>query len=247
MRHAVIIAAGLGSRLAPAFTVPKPLVPIGGCPLLFWALYGAEQAGCREAVVVVGYRAAEIQDALRAGYRGRLTVRVVYDPAFIRQNGLSVLAARPYVESPFLLLMADHFVEPAAMASLRTLSPPEQGALLVVDPRLERIVDVEDATKVLVHEGRVVDIGKQLTSYNAVDTGIFVATLELMDAIAHVAESRGDASLTDGVRELAQVGRMWAAPLGDYFWQDVDSWQTYEAAQRWVQEHPTACRVEPLP
>ncbi|MDW7997705.1 MAG: NTP transferase domain-containing protein, partial [Bacteroidota bacterium] len=229
--------AGMGSRLVPFIHMPKPLLPVGGVPLLFRTLEGVEQAGCEEAILVVGFRAEEIQAHVQAQYRGRLRLRIVYNPAYQKQNGLSVLAARPYVESPFLLLMADHCVEAAAIGRLREWTPPEVGALLLVDSRLEQIADMEDATKVLVHEGNVVDIGKQLPHYNAVDTGIFLATLSLMEAIAAVAQRWGDASLTDGVRELARQGVMRAAEFGDYFWQDVDTLETYWIAERWAQQY----------
>jgi choline kinase len=234
MKHAVVIAAGMGSRLAPFLPVPKPLAPVGGRPLLFWALEGAERAGCREAVVVVGYRAEEIQQWVQSAYTGRLRLRFVYNPDFHKQNGISVLAARPYVEGSFLLLMADHIVEAAALERFRQRQGLNRGALLVVDSRIESIADLEDATKVLVQEGKVVEIGKELVHYTAVDTGIFWATRDLLDAIAAVVQLRGDASLTDGVRQLAHQGLMWAEELGDYFWQDVDTPQTYAVAQEWA-------------
>ncbi|MCS7177087.1 MAG: NTP transferase domain-containing protein [Candidatus Kapabacteria bacterium] len=237
MKQAVIIAAGLGSRLASFTHTPKPLLPVGGVPLLFWALKGAEQAGCQEAVIVLGFRAEEVREYVQAQYRGKLRLRMAYNPFYEKQNGLSVLAARPYVESPFLLLMADHCCEAAAFSRLRECWIPEVGALLVVDSRLEQIADLEDATKVLVREGRVVDIGKQIASYNAVDTGIFLATLDLVEAIAAVAERQGDAALTDGVRELCYQGKMWAIELGEYFWQDVDTPEAYWIAERWARQH----------
>ncbi|GBD07526.1 Bifunctional IPC transferase and DIPP synthase [bacterium HR21] len=236
MGQAVILAAGLGSRLAPWTPLPKPLVPVGGRPLLLWALQAAEQAGCTEAILVLGYRAQEIWDAVTAHYTGPLRLRSVYNPEFRKQNGLSVLAARPYVEHPFLLLMADHLIEPAAVGRFRSRRTLVQGALLVVDSRLEQVVDLADATKVQVHNGQVRAIGKELVEYNAVDTGIFLATADLLDALAAVAGSRGDASLTDGVRELVHRGLMYAEELGDYFWQDVDTAETYAVAERWAQQ-----------
>ncbi len=235
MRQAVILAAGLGSRLSPSLGLPKPLVPVGGCPLLFWALHGAERAGCEEAVLVLGYCAEQIREFVQTHYTGPLRCRFAYNPAFERQNGLSLLAASASLERVFLLLMADHVVEAAALERMRTRPAPTQGALLLVDSRLERIVDLEDATKVQVRDGRVLEIGKALQRFNAIDTGIFVATMDLLDALEQIAAQHGDAALTDGVRVLAQRGILWAEELGDYFWQDVDTPETYAAAERWAQ------------
>lgn len=237
MRQAVILAAGFGSRLVPTLGLPKPLVPVGGVPLLFWALHGAERAGCEEAVLVLGYCAEQIREFVAARYTGPVRCRFAYNSAFERQNGLSVLAASTYLEGTFLLLMADHVVEAAALERLRIRPAPARGVLLVVDSRLGQILDLEDATKVRVCDGMVVDIGKGLRDFNAVDTGIFVATPELLDALLQVVAQQGDASLTDGVRVLAHRGCVWAEELGDYFWQDVDTPVTYAAAERWARQY----------
>jgi len=235
MKQAVILAAGLGSRLTPSVGVPKPLVPVGGKALILWALQGAERAGCEEAILVLGYCGDQIQEFVQRHYVGPLRCRFVLNPDFERQNGISVLAASAYVRGAFLLLMADHFVEGTALERFRKRSALQRGALLVVDSRLEQVLDREDATKVRVQEGMVVDIGKDLTDYNAVDTGIFEATPDLIHALEQVVASHGDASLTDGVRLLARHRLMWAEELGPYFWQDVDTPEAYAEVQRWIQ------------
>lgn len=236
MRQAVILAAGLGSRIASWTSFPKPLIPVGGKPLVLWALQVAECAGCEEAILVLGHRAQEVWQGVRAHYAGLLRLRSVYNPDFRKHNGVSVLAARPYVESPFLLLMSDHLIEPSAVARFRTQRPLTRGALLLVDFRLELIVDLADATKVQVYNGRVRAIGKELREYNAVDTGIFLATSDLLDALATVVSRQGNASLSDGVSELAAQGLMYAEEFGDYFWQDVDTPEAYAVAERWVHQ-----------
>ena len=63
----VILAAGLGSRLGSAEAgVPKPLMEVGGAPLIAQALAHAEASGCREAVVVIGYEGARVRAAVEA-------------------------------------------------------------------------------------------------------------------------------------------------------------------------------------
>ncbi len=236
MKQAVILAAGLGSRLAPYAPMPKPLVPVGGRALLLWALQAAEYAGCQEAIIVLGYRAQEVQQAVAAQYGGPLRLRYAYNPDFRKQNGLSVLAARSYLHGAFLLLMSDHVVEPEAVERFRYREPVQRGVLLLVDSRLEQIVDPADATKVRVHNGKILAIGKELTDYNAVDTGIFLATLELVEALAAVERRYGDVSLTAGVQELALRGHAEAEELGEFFWQDVDTAETYAVAERWARQ-----------
>ncbi len=65
--RAMVLAAGLGTRLRAADPArPKPLVPLGGKPLIAYALAELEQAGIREIVVNTHYRAAEIEAVLAA-------------------------------------------------------------------------------------------------------------------------------------------------------------------------------------
>jgi molybdenum cofactor cytidylyltransferase len=62
MAAAVILAAGRGSRLEPASSVPKPLLEFRGRPLVAWALDAARASGLAPVLLVVGHGA----DAVRA-------------------------------------------------------------------------------------------------------------------------------------------------------------------------------------
>lgn len=221
----LVLAAGFGSRLAgtSSATDLKPLTPVAGTPLLFRTLDSLAHAGCERVVVVLGYEPGEIRDATEARYDGTLRVRYVLNEDFDRQNGLSVLAARPLVDGPFLLTMADHVMDEALMDAARRCTPPANGATLLVDHKLDRIFDMDDATKVREKDGRIEAIGKTLASYNCVDTGVFVCTQGLMNALQAVVDEKGDAALSDGVRRLAAAGRMRTLDIGEAFWQDVDT------------------------
>ncbi len=66
VRRAIILAAGLGSRLVTGEEIPKPLKPVAGVPLLVRILRTLEGAGIKQAVIVVGYRGDQIKRALLA-------------------------------------------------------------------------------------------------------------------------------------------------------------------------------------
>jgi choline kinase len=221
----VVLAAGFGSRLAGTAeeTDLKPLTPVAGTPLLFRTLDSLAYAGCERAVVVLGYEPEAVCEAVEARYEGPLQVEYTRNERFDQSNGFSVLAARPLVEGPFLLTMADHVLSDALMDCARQVTPPAGGATLLVDRHLERVFDMDDATKVGTEDGRVAAIGKTLDAYDAVDTGVFVCTPSLMDALQAVGDERGDVSLSDGVRRLARAGKMHAASIDGAFWQDVDT------------------------
>ena len=62
---AIILAAGLGSRLRPLTDeTPKPLLDVGGRTILDRQLERIAAAGIARAVVVTGYRAAQVAEHL---------------------------------------------------------------------------------------------------------------------------------------------------------------------------------------
>lgn len=225
-RVGVVLAAGFGSRLrgTDAETFLKPLTRVGGVPLLLRVVRSLEVAGCTRVVVVTGFGAPDISSSFRELYQGPAEVIFTVNRLYELANGLSVLAARPHVAGDFVLMMADHVVGDEVMAIAGAHCPLADGATLLVDHKLDTIFDMDDATKVLADgAGRIQHIGKQIERYNCVDTGVFVCTQALMDAIDRVYHERGDASLSDGVQALSAQGTMRVVDIGDGFWQDVDT------------------------
>lgn len=225
-RTGIILAAGFGSRLAGAQgdTDLKPLAPVAGTPLLIRTLNSLETAGCTRAVIVVGHGMDTVQEEIQDRYRGPLSLTFAVNERYDLQNGVSVLSAEPYLDTePFLLTMADHVLGDTLMEKARRHRPPKRGATLLVDYKLDTIFDMDDATKVRVVEGRPEAIGKELDDYNCVDTGVFVATEGLMEALSAVYAAKGDVALSDGVQRLMRERRMQTLDIGPGFWQDVDT------------------------
>ncbi|MBT8399946.1 MAG: NTP transferase domain-containing protein [Rhodothermia bacterium] len=232
-RTGVVLAAGFGSRLAEGRTDSlKPLTQVGGKPLIQRTLDSLLHAGCDTVVIVLGFRAGHLEEEIRGVYSGPLSLRFVYNPNFDKSNGLSVLAARPYVNGEFVLVMADHVVSDDVMKIARDHQPPADGASLLVDRKISTIFDMDDATKVSTNGDRIVAIGKTLTEFDCIDTGVFVCTDGLFDALDEVRVEKGDASLSDGIASLARHGVMTAVDIADGFWQDVDTPEMLAHAER---------------
>lgn len=233
-RTGVVLAAGFGSRLEGASdqTRLKPLTPVAGRPLILRTIESLSKAGCSRVVIVLGHGAADVERAVTEAYDGDVDLQFAVNPRYELQNGLSVLAARPYVEDEFLITMADHVFGDSVMELAARHTPPAGGATLLVDYKLETIFDMDDATKVVAVGGLIREIGKKLTTYNCVDTGLFVCTRGLTDAIDEVYQRRGDASLSEGVQALARKGLMAVLDIQDGFWQDVDTPAMLDHANR---------------
>src|SRR4051795_8411301 len=68
---AMILAAGYGTRLRPVtYTMPKPIVPLAGRPLMGWAVEALLAAGIRDFVVNLHHLPERIERYLRDRYAG---------------------------------------------------------------------------------------------------------------------------------------------------------------------------------
>jgi choline kinase len=223
VNQTVILAAGYGSRLGKAADggLPKPLVRVDGVPLIAHALEHARASGCHRAIVVVGHEGDQIRKAVAQMQVG-LEVAFVENPHAAEPNGVSLLMAEPLAGPVFYLQMADHVFGGTALPLLTAtaLGPREAGRLLV-DASASQ-ADVTDATKVQVRGGVIVAIGKQLESWNAIDTGCFVLTRAIFDALRSVRSSE-PRTVSSGMRELASRGALSAVEIGSLEWIDVDT------------------------
>jgi len=124
---------------------------------------------------------------------------------------------------PFMLSMADHMYTPAIARLVASQDVTAADLFLATDVRTKDILDIDDATKVRSEAGHIVEIGKQLTAFDRIDCGVFAVTPRLLEELAAVRAEKGDCSLTDGVRRLAEARRARVADIGDELWQDVDT------------------------
>ncbi|MBV9498420.1 MAG: NTP transferase domain-containing protein [Acidobacteriaceae bacterium] len=219
----LILAAGNGRRIMPhSGGIPKPLVHLHGVPLLEHVLLSAKEAGIRRFVIVIGCRGGGIRQWLAARNSRDIDVTYVENPDYHKDNGVSVLAARDYLSGPFLLVMSDHIFEPATARAMITRSFGRDHVILGVDSNIGRVFDLDDATKVRRDGDHIVDIGKNLTHYDALDTGMFYCRPSLFGTLES-AMTNGNCSLSDGMRKLSQRGLFRAFDIGDAHWQDVDT------------------------
>lgn len=229
-RSAVVIAAGAGRRLRHTSAddeIVKPLTHVLGVPLIVRTLLTLREGGAERVVIVTGYQADEVEALLESEPRlAPLSLRFVRNPDWQKQNGLSVLAARAVADGgAFLLSMADHLYAGDLVRALQQASRARGELLLAVDRHVGAVPDPEDAMWVrLDPTDRILDIGKKLQVYDAVDTGVFHADESLFEALE--AERRaggGDCALADGVRRLAQQGLARGVDIGEAWWHDVDT------------------------
>jgi choline kinase len=232
VRQTVILAAGSGSRLASARgDVPKPLMAVGGVPLIGHALAHAGASGCDEAVIVIGHEGARVKAAVEA-MRPGMRVQFVESPDPTAPNGVSLLAAEPLCAAQFFLQMVDHLFADVALGKLvATAIGSEEGGRVLVDQAPVGL-DLSDATKVRFAGDRVVvAIGKGIEPWDAIDAGCFVLTQAIFAALRRAPASEAR-TVSSGMRQLVTSGLLRAVDIDGTEWVDVDTPADVDAAER---------------
>jgi 1L-myo-inositol 1-phosphate cytidylyltransferase len=235
--NCLILAAGLGSRLR-GVSESKPLTPVGGIPLIEHVIRRAAAGGATRFLVVTGYEAERVETFLaRLQFRLALPIGWERIDDWTLANGHSVLAGAAALSGDYILSMSDHLFDSAIVAGL--LDRRGDGVILAVDRHLSGpLLDIDDATKVeTAADGRIVRIGKTLSHYNAIDTGLFLATPALAEAIRTDIAVGGSGSLSEGMQRLADAGMASTVEVGAARWIDVDSPPMLELAEHFVRDN----------
>jgi MurNAc alpha-1-phosphate uridylyltransferase len=104
----MILAAGRGDRMRPLTDVtPKPLLAVGGKPLIVWQIERLRAAGIREIVINTAWLGDQITTALDDGTG--LGVHIVYSPEVeALETGGGIATALPLLGAdPFIAVSGD--------------------------------------------------------------------------------------------------------------------------------------------
>ena len=105
----MIMAAGRGERLKPLTdTVPKPLVPVAGKPLIVYHLEALARSGVREVVINLSWLGDRIKSALGDGGEHGVRIRYSEEGPVPLETGGGIFHALPLLgPEPFLVVNGD--------------------------------------------------------------------------------------------------------------------------------------------
>ena len=133
MKHALVFAAGRGERMRPLTDhTPKPLLPVGGKPLIAWTLERLAAAGYEHVVINTSHLAGQFPPALGDGSRWGLRIHYADEGPVALETGGGMLNALPLLGSgSFLAINGDIWCD----VDLAKLPPQPAGLahLLLVD------------------------------------------------------------------------------------------------------------------
>src|SRR5260370_42713219 len=118
--------------------------------------------------------------------------------------------------------MSEHVFEPKTAKGLAQQPLADGEVILAVDHNVDRVFDLDDATKVKCEADHIVDIGKDLARYDALDTGMFLCSPALFDRLES-AKTDGGCSLWGGMRQLAREQKLGAFDIDDAHGEGVES------------------------
>jgi glucose-1-phosphate thymidylyltransferase len=215
---AIIPAAGVGSRLRPhTHTIPKPLLSVGGKPILAHILDEVVGLGVPRIVLVVGYRGDQIVDFAQDRYPDCEVIAVQQDkPEGI---GQAVYLARDYAEGrPTLIVFGDTVFE-CDLAPIAGLDVDgaigvrhveDTSRFGVVRTEGDRIVDVVEKPDHFVSNQAMVGVNLIRDS-----AGLFSCLKEM---ITQGKKTRGEFQLTDAFGMMVERGsHLHAFPVDNWF------------------------------
>ena len=132
--RAMILAAGRGERMRPLTdTLPKPLLEVGGKPLIQYHLEALAQVGIRDIVINLAWQGELIRRALGDGKRFGVQIRYSDEPEGALETGGGILAALPLLgPGPFLVISGDIWSDFALASCIDRLAADDVAHFVVV-------------------------------------------------------------------------------------------------------------------
>jgi choline kinase len=234
MNTAVILAAGMGTRLRAAHAdMPKGFLELGGLPIVEQSIMKLEQAGINDIVIVTGY-AAEYYEKLATRYDG--TVRLVHNPEFANSGSMySLFCAGDAIDDDFLLLESDLLYESRALDVL--IEHECSDAVLLSGP-----TGAGDEVYVEAPNGFLVGMSKErnkLASSAGELVGISKISRGLFALMKNLAREQFRSSLhydyeTDCLVAAAQSWEIACPVVSDLIWTEIDDPDHLERARELI-------------
>ena len=230
---AMILAAGLGTRLRPLTdTLPKPLLPVGATPLIIWNLLLLRAGGIREVIINLHYLGHKIEEAIGDGSRWDMQVRYSPEPTLLGTGGGLKAAGWFFEKQPFLVINGDTLIELDVQALIKFHQIHGGVATLVLrdDPHAAQwgVVESDAQNRILRINGRGMS---QADSHGPLFDRMFAGVHILHPSVLQDSPPDTSFSIIDSyTNALARGSRMFGFIHAGY-WSDIGTVERYVHAQ----------------
>ena len=166
---AIILAAGVGSRIRPLTdNCPKSLLKVGCNSILEMMIARIQDCGINEIIFVLGYLQEQIRNCVKRRFPDLNAHFVINDRYSETNTGFSLMLSKDLVgESDFVKFDADVVFEKEI---LKNLIEFESENCLCIDKNIN--LDEEEIKVIVEEEGRVVKAGKTVNPKDAIGESI---------------------------------------------------------------------------
>lgn len=229
--QALILAAGLGTRLAPITNDrPKSLVPVNGKPIIMKQIENLHINGVKDIVIVSGYKADILEKEIHTIYPD---IKIIESVDYANTNNMySAYIAREEMKEGFLMMNADVFYDASVITDLMKCDAPNA---IVTDIGTY----IEESMKVVEKNGRLVKISKLITKDEALGASIDVykfskeAARAFFNQCAEYIEEKKELKLWSEValNEILNQVEFKVCPLNGR-WMEIDNHDDLREAEK---------------
>ncbi len=220
---AFILCGGRGERLRPLTdSMPKPMVRVGGKPILEYQLELLRKHGIEDAVLLVGWHGEAIERYFGDGSRLGMHIEYSYeDPENRLGTAGPIRAARDRIDGTFIVMNGD-IISNANIAGIVAFHVGMEcwGTINMIDmPSPYGIIDL-DGNRILRFRE------KPVLPYK-MNAGLYVLEPEVVDFMPEVGSIE-----TDVFPRLASLGRLCGYDSTGIYWSDVGTHKDLEKVDK---------------
>jgi NDP-sugar pyrophosphorylase family protein len=220
-KTAVILAGGLGSRLHPyTLTIPKPLLPLGGTPIIEIVISQLANQGFARVIVTLGYMGDMIKFILGNGEKFGLKIEYVTESEPLGTAGSLFLIDD--LPGEFLVMNGDLLTTFPYSKLLSSLSERSVEAAIASH---KRTVNIDYGVLERDSDGNLLAYSEKPKLDYLVSMGIYALKYS---AVENLNGSRLD--MPDLLRSLGNQNRSVYLYESDHYWQDIGRLDDFEAA-----------------
>ena len=227
---AVILAAGMGTRLLPlTANIHKGLLYIGDKPLLAHIINALAENKIKDIFLVVHHREEQIKRYFEDGSKFNVNIKYLHQENPKGGTADAVRCAKGKIEGSFLLINGDLFFHPSVIKKMIDSFVDCDGLLATKEDK-----NPQEFGILKIENGKIVGIFEKTQNppSNFANLAIYLLPEKIFEAIdqTHLSK-RGEYELTDSIQILIDKGLKFKPVFIDDFWIDVGRISDYEKAK----------------